>query len=116
MDIEFIPHATATVVRLPREQALNTRNREEFYDRLSAAIAAAARPVFVLDGAPLTAINSTALATLVALLGQARARGGTFALAGLRAPVRDLIEMSVKQLFPIYDDVAAALAGLPQVW
>ena len=110
MDIEIIPHAACTVVRIQGETAIHHRNREPLYERLGALLATC--PRLVLDCSSIETINSTGLATLVALLGQAQARGGTLALAALRPAVRELIELSVKQLFPMFDDVECAVAGL----
>lgn len=110
MDIEIIPQVACAVVRLRGETAINNRNREQLYDRLSAALRA--HPRLVLDCSTIETINSTGLGTLVALLGQAQERGGTLALAALRPMVRELIELSVKHLFPMFDDVERAVAGL----
>lgn len=71
------------------------------------------RDKLLLDLGPLEYISSAGLRVLMLAARQAKAQGGTVAVAGLGTVVREIFEISRFNLvFRIFDSVAAALAEL----
>jgi len=67
----------------------------------------------ILDLAEVGFMDSSGLSVLVSALKATRAKGGDIALLHLSPNVRSLIELTrLQQVFPIFDDEAAALARL----
>ena len=67
----------------------------------------------ILDLAEVGFMDSSGLSVLVSAFKAARAKGGDVALLHLSPNVRSLIELTrLQQVFPIFDDEAAALARL----
>ncbi len=67
----------------------------------------------VLDLADVGFMDSSGLSVLVSVFKAARAKSGDVALLHLSPTVRSLIELTrLQQVFPIFDDEAAALARL----
>ena len=67
----------------------------------------------ILDLAEVGFMDSSGLSVLVSALKATRAKGGDIALLHLSPNVRSLIELTrLQQIFPIFDDEAAALTRL----
>ena len=67
----------------------------------------------ILDLAEVGFMDSSGLSVLVSVFKAARAKSGDVALLHLSPTVRSLIELTrLQQVFPIFDDEAAALARL----
>ena len=67
----------------------------------------------ILDLAQVGFMDSSGLSVLVSALKATRAKGGDIALLHLSPNVRSLIELTrLQQIFPIFDDEAAALTRL----
>ena len=67
----------------------------------------------ILDLAQVGFMDSSGLSVLVSAFKAARAKNGDVALLYLSPTVRSLIELTrLQQVFPIFDDEAAALARL----
>ena len=66
----------------------------------------------VVDLSDVTYIDSAGLAALIGAMQKVEGYGGKFLLAGLQETVRSIFEISrLDQVFQIFPDAAAALAG-----
>ena len=71
------------------------------------------RAKVVVDLAGVSYIDSSGLAVFIEALQRVRGYGGQFALCGLRENVRHIFSIArLDQVFPIFPDQAAALAGV----
>lgn len=70
--------------------------------------------VVVLDLGDLDFIESSGLGGVIAAYLKCRKRGGEFRIAAPQSNIRRVLQITrLDQLFPIFDTVDAALAGLP---
>jgi len=69
-------------------------------------------PRILVDFSGVTYVDSSGLATMIETLQRIQSYGGKFAMFGLRESVRSIFEIArLDQIFRIYPDEAAAVAG-----
>ena len=105
---------------MPRKDRPNVLPLEGEIDlHISANVAASLQTMIekkpkrlVVDLAKVSYIDSSGLAALIEGMQNVQQYGGKFALAALPEPVRNIFEIArLDQVFRIYPDVNAALAG-----
>jgi anti-sigma B factor antagonist len=66
----------------------------------------------VVDLSNVTYIDSSGLAALIAAMQEVEGYGGKFLLAGLQAPIWDILEnVRLDKVFQVFPDAAAAMAA-----
>ncbi|MGH3714602.1 MAG: STAS domain-containing protein [Micromonosporaceae bacterium] len=74
------------------------------------------RTTIVVDMTDLRFLDSTGLGVLVRVHKKAKAAGGVVAFAAVPRNVTKILEVTcLDRVFPVYDSVAAALAGPPPI-
>jgi len=102
-------HDELTTVQLPgRVDVSNARN---FVDVLQRELDSEPWEL-ILDFAQTQAIDSTALGAMIQVFKTLKAQGGHLSLCNVGSGVRRVLAITrVDRVFPIYDDLPAALAG-----
>src|SRR5436190_21555871 len=89
--------------------ALESGNARAFKEELTAAIGESHRGL-VVDMSHVREIDSSGLGALVAVLKWMRRFGGTMRIAGVTAPVREVIELTMlHRILPMHETVESAL-------
>jgi anti-anti-sigma factor len=85
-----------------------------FADRVGALVGAA-KPKLLIDFSGIDFVSSAGLRALLVLLKKVQAAGGAFALCGVRAPVREVLDISgftsMMSIHPARAEAIAALRG-----
>ena len=99
------------IVAVAEPLEVELSNADAFRDELRAAIGDASRAV--LDATAVEFFDSAGMGALLAVHRSLETHGGKLAMAGLSKPVREVFQMiGFDMVFPVYADVAAAVAGL----
>jgi anti-sigma B factor antagonist len=99
------------LVITPVVRRLDAAAAPDFVETVRGHVLERSRAVVVLDH--VEAVDASGVAALVAIL-KAMPPGGTLHLAGVRPPVRALLEATfLDRLLPAFDDVPSALQDAP---
>lgn len=110
MDISEQTHENALVLAPAGRLDSNT---SEIFERQLMARVDAGNTRLVVDFAGLEYISSAGLRVLLMLAKRLKSEGGRFALCRLRAPIREVLEISgFIPLLTVVDDLDAALAAV----
>lgn len=113
--MELTPRRYADVVVLAPAGRIDHGNAESFKSALTPHLAgcAASQDRLVLDLSRLEYVSSTGLRVFMLAAKQAKAQGGTVAVAGLQPLVREVFDISRFTLvFDVYPSVRDALAAV----
>lgn len=111
MEFECREDRGVTVIAAAGPLEVELSNADRFRDDLLATIGEARLAVF--DATAVEFFDSAGMGALLAVHRSLEKRGGRLALAGLSRQVQEVFQMiGFDMVFPIYPDVAAAVADL----
>lgn len=110
MEIRIEERAQALVIR-PVGRVDSVTASE--FERVVVERLEAGAPAMIIDGSELVYISSAGLRVVLVAGKRLRASAGRLALCNLSKPIREVFEISgFASLFPVHDDLDAALRGL----